>query len=361
VTGYVLELKKVHHAFEDGVEVLHDIDLAIVPGEILCLLGPSGCGKSTTLRLAAGLEECQQGQVFINGKIVSDSAIHVPPEKRGVGLVFQDTALFPHLTVGENVAFGLSALNEADRRDRVNEMLRQVSMTAYAESYPHTLSGGQQQRVALARALAPDPKIVLLDEAFSGLDAQLRALVREQMLTLLKAHGTTALVVTHDPEEAMYVADRIAIMNQGRIEQIGRPDELYCHPVSPFVTRFFSSTNRFTTTVKERRVASPFGLLEVPDGLANGALADVLIRPEALHITPVDGSPVSGGLGTTEARVITVRMLRRAVFMHLCMGEFEGQHLHFHARHPGHHPPKEGANVRVTLDLEQTFIFPSVG
>ncbi|MFT5538613.1 MAG: iron(III) transport system ATP-binding protein [Alphaproteobacteria bacterium] len=361
MTGCVLELKNVHHAFEDGVEVLHDIDLAIAPGEIVCLLGPSGCGKTTTLRLAAGLEECQQGQVLINGNSVSDGVIHVPPEKRGVGLVFQDTALFPHLTVAENIAFGLGALNARARAERVGEMLRQVSMEPYAESYPHVLSGGQQQRVALARALAPDPKIILLDEPFSGLDAQLRALIREETLTLLKAHGVTALVVTHDPEEAMYVADRIAVMNKGRIEQIGCPDDLYCHPVNPFVTRFFSSTNRFTTTVRGRRVATPFGPLEVPEGLADGSLADVLIRPEALHIAPADGSPLSGGIGSMEARVITVRMLRRAVFMHLCMGEFEGQHLHFHARHPGHHTAEEGANVRVTLDLEQTFIFPSVG
>jgi iron(III) transport system ATP-binding protein len=360
VTGCVLELKNVHHAFEDGVEVLHDINLAIAPGEIVCLLGPSGCGKTTTLRLAAGLEECQQGEVLINDTNVSDGNIHVPPEKRGVGLVFQDTALFPHLTVGENVAFGLGALDERARAERVREMLHQVSMGTYAEAYPHVLSGGQQQRVALARSLAPDPKIILLDEPFSGLDAQLRALIREETLTLLKAHGVTALVVTHDPEEAMYVADRIAVMNQGRIEQIGRPDDLYCHPVNPFVTRFFSSTNRFTTRVRERQVATPFGPLKAPDGLADGVLADVLIRPEALHIAPAGSSPNPGGVGSVEARVITVRMLRRAAFMHLCMGEFEGNHLHFHARHPGHHPPEEGTNVLVTLNHEQTFIFPSV-
>jgi iron(III) transport system ATP-binding protein len=353
----VLEFEHVHHAFEDGVMVLHDINLAIRPGEIFCLLGPSGCGKTTTLRLAAGLEECRYGRVLINGKVVSDGRVHVPPEKRGVGLVFQDTALFPHLTVAGNVGFGLSALGEEARRARVVEMLRQVGMDGYADAYPHVLSGGQQQRVALARALAPDPKLVLLDEPFSGLDAQLRSMIREEMLTVLKSHGATALVVTHDPEEAMYVADRIAIMNLGRVEQVGRPDELYCHPVNPFVTRFFSSTNRFSSRVADGKARTPFGPIPAPGGLGEDCKVEVLIRPEALRIGPAGSAPRPGGIGAVEARVVTARMLRRAVFMHLCIGDFDGTHVHFHARDPGHHMPAEGEMVMVTLDPEQTFVF----
>jgi iron(III) transport system ATP-binding protein len=351
----VLELDHVSHAFEGGVEVLHDVSLAVVPGEILCLLGPSGCGKTTSLRLAAGLEECQRGRVLINGQVVSDGRIHVPPEDRGIGMVFQDTALFPHLTVAQNIGFGLSQMNEERRKARINEMLRQVSMDGYADAFPHVLSGGQQQRVALARALAPEPKLVLLDEPFSGLDAQLRALIREESLALLKAHGATTLVVTHDPEEAMYVADRIVVMNAGRVEQIGHPDELYCHPVNPFVTRFFSSTNRFTRRVANGQVATPFGPLAAPDGSGEGDEVLVLIRPEALRISH---APRQEGMATVSARVETARMLRRAVFMHLSIPVPGGEDLHFHARDPGHHIPAEGSDVLVTLDPEQTFVFP---
>lgn len=351
----VLELDHVSHAFEGGVEILHDVSLAVVPGEILCLLGPSGCGKTTSLRLAAGLEECQQGRVLINGRVVSDGRLHVPPEDRGIGMVFQDTALFPHLSVAQNIGFGLSHMSEDRRTARINEMLHQVSMDGYADAFPHVLSGGQQQRVALARALAPEPRLVLLDEPFSGLDAQLRALIREESLALLKAHGATTLVVTHDPEEAMYVADRIVVMNAGRVEQIGHPDELYCHPVNPFVTRFFSSTNRFTRRVTGGKVATPFCPLNAPEGTKDGDEVLVLIRPEALRISH---APRQDGVPEVKARVENARMLRRAVFMHLCVSVPDGEDLHFHARDPGHHIPAEGSEVSVMLDPEQTFIFP---
>ncbi len=360
-TASVLAFEHVHHAYPGGEGVLHDVTLTIEPGEIFCLLGPSGCGKTTSLRLAAGLEECQRGRILINGAVVSDGRIHVPPERRGVGLVFQDTALFPHLTVHDNVGFGLRRLPEAQRRARVAALLEQVGMTAFAEAFPHVLSGGQQQRIALVRALAPEPRLVLLDEPFSGLDAQLRSQVREETLALLRHHGATALIVTHDPEEAMYVADRIAVMNAGRVEQVGRPDELYCHPVSPFVTRFFSSTNRFATTVADGRIATPFGPIPAPEGCAEGARVEVLIRPEALRIGPAGSAAHPGGIGSVEARVVNVRMLRRAVFMNLCMGDFGGDHIHFHARHPGHRMPEEGSRVTVTLDPEQTFVFPDRG
>ena len=350
----VLELDHVSHAFDGGMEVLHDVSLAVEPGEILCLLGPSGCGKTTSLRLAAGLEECQRGRVMINGRVVSDGRVHVPPEDRGIGMVFQDTALFPHLTVAQNIGFGLSQIRDDRREARIKEMLHQVSMDGYADSFPHVLSGGQQQRVALARALAPEPNLVLLDEPFSGLDAQLRALIREESLALLKAHGATTLVVTHDPEEAMYVSDRIVVMNAGRVEQIGRPDEIYCHPVNIFVTRFFSSTNRLTRRVADGRVTTPFGPLDAPKGTRDGDEVLILIRPEALRI----GRAAGGATGAVQARVETARMLRRAIFMQLRIPVADGEDLHFHARDPGHQMPAEGSEVMVTLDPQQTFVFP---
>lgn len=237
------------------------------------------------------------------------------------------------------------------------DVLAQVSMAEYADAYPHTLSGGQQQRIALARALAPDPPIILLDEPFSGLDTRLRNAVREDTLTILKERGTTTLIVTHDPEEAMYVSDTIAVMRDGGIEQIGAPGELYCKPVTPYVALFFTAANRVRGIVENGVVGTPFGAIPAP-GFATGARVLVLMRPEALLIDPKGGPPRANSLGSAEGTVLTARMLRRSVFTHLDFGEFNGERLHFHASNPGHFMPEEGARYRVDLDPDQTFVFP---
>ena len=353
----VLELENVSHAF-DRVRVIDEVSFTVAPGELLGLLGPSGSGKTTLLRLAAGLEELQEGRILINGQPVADGVVQVPPESRGVGLVFQEGALFPHLTVVGNVAFGLARLKGAEKRRRALEVLELVGMTAFAESYPHVLSGGQQQRVALARALAPSPRLLLLDEPFTGLDAKLRSQIRDETLHILKDSGTTTLIVTHDPEEAMYMVDRIVLLNDGAIAQSGAPEELYCHPVNAFVTEFFSSINRITGVVKGNSIETPFGSIaagEMPDGTA----VDVLIRPEAVRVTPLgtDG----GEVDAVKARVITARRLRRASFIHLCIGNFEGEHLHFHSRVPARYLPGDDETVNVRLDHSQIFIFPADG
>ena len=351
----VLVLERVSHAY-DGVRVLDNVSLTAGPGEILCLLGPSGCGKTTALRLAAGLEELQSGRILLNGQVVAAPAFHVPPEDRSVGMVFQDFALFPHLSVLNNVLFGLRSGNNAARLDRAREVLDQVGMSAYKDAFPHTLSGGQQQRVALARALAPRPRLLLLDEPFSGLDSRLRSQVRDETLHIVKDSGTTTLIVTHDPEEAMYMADQIAVMCLGRVEQTGDPIELYNKPANAFVTKFFSSTNSLEGAVKDKSVATPFGPVAVPR-LRDGTRVEVLMRPEALRITPAGGTPAPEG--AAEAHILTVRMLRRASFLHLCLGDFEGSHLHFHCRVPGRTMPKVGDRVHVTLDRAQAFVFPA--
>ena len=353
----VLTLEHLSHTFEDGTEVLTDMDFSVTRGEIFCLLGPSGCGKTTTLRLAAGLEILQRGKITIDGKMVAGAGVDIAPERRGIGFVFQDMALFPHLSVRDNVAFGLEHLSRGEREARVMEVLDRVSMADFADAFPHRLSGGQQQRIALARALAPDPPVILLDEPFSGLDARLRTTIREDTLTILKEQGTTTLIVTHDPEEAMYVSDTIAVMRDGRIEQIGTPDDLYCRPVTPYVTFFFSSANRIDGVVEDGRVATPFGPLAAP-GFKPGTRVIVLMRPEALLIDPKGGPPPDDSLGTAEGTVLTARMLRRSVFTHMDFGEFNGHRLHFHARNAGHFMPEEGARFTVSLDPEQTFVFP---
>lgn len=353
----VLTMEHVSHVFEDGTKVLSDISITVTRGEICCLLGPSGCGKTTTLRLAAGLERLAQGCITIDGRVVADESTDLPPERRGVGFVFQDQALFPHLTVHDNVAFGIEHLSRAEREARARDVLAQVSMADYADAFPHRLSGGQQQRIALARALAPDPPVILLDEPFSGLDTRLRTAVREDTLTILKEHGTTTLIVTHDPEEAMYVSDTIAVMRDGVIEQVGAPSDLYCRPVTPYVTHFFSSANRVRGFVENGQVATPFGPIAA-EGFEHGAPVIVLMRPEALVIDHTGGPPPADSLGAGEGTVLTARMLRQSVFTHMDFGEFNGERLHFHARNPGHFMPEEGRKYRVFLDSEQTFIFP---
>ena len=351
----VLVLERVSHAY-GNVRVLDNVSLSAGPGEILCLLGPSGCGKTTALRLAAGLEELQSGRILLNGQVVAAPAFHVPPEERGVGMVFQDFALFPHLSVLNNVLFGLRTGNDAARLDRAREVLDQVGMSAYAAAFPHTLSGGQQQRVALARALAPRPRLLLLDEPFSGLDSRLRSQVRDETLHIVKDSGTTTLIVTHDPEEAMYMADQIAVMCLGRVEQTGDPVELYSKPANAFVTKFFSSTNSLEGTVRDKAVDTPFGPVAAPR-LRENTSVEVLMRPEALRITPAEGLPTPEG--AAEAHILTVRMLRRASFLHLCLGDFGGHHLHFHCRVPGRHLMHAGDTVHVTLDRAQAFVFPT--
>jgi iron(III) transport system ATP-binding protein len=297
----------------------------------------------------------QQGRISIGGKLVGAAEMHLPPEDRGVGLVFQDYALFPHLTVSQNVAFGLIGMGEGERKARVADVLARAGLADFADRYPHALSGGQQQRVALARALAPRPPLILLDEPFSGLDARLRDEVRDRTLHLLKHSGQTTLMVTHDAEEAMFMADRIAVMRAGRNVQTDRPDTLYYQPADAFVTEFFSDVNRLRGVVQDGVVATPFGPLNA-DGIAEGGEAEVLIRPEALKLSVGIGeSPTAGA---TEARVLAARMLGRTSLIHLCTCRQTGEELHLHARVPGRFLPAEDTVLRIGLDREQAFVFP---
>ncbi|MBI3706234.1 MAG: ABC transporter ATP-binding protein, partial [Proteobacteria bacterium] len=272
-----LRLEQVRHRFGDHV-VFDNLSFAVRPGEIACLLGPSGCGKTTLLRIAAGLERQQMGSVAFGDRVVSDATRHVPPEARNVGLMFQDFALFPHLDVANNVAFGLARLASAARRVRVAEALAQVGMSGYARAYPHTLSGGQQQRVAMARALAPKPAVMLLDEPFSGLDQYTRIQIREETLGLLKDSGVATLMVTHHPEEAMFMADRMLVMDPtGRILQEGTPHEVYGSPAHPFVAAFFGQVNRVVGVARNGAVETALGPVPVL-GVGDGRRVEIVFR-----------------------------------------------------------------------------------
>ncbi|MDQ4081652.1 MAG: ABC transporter ATP-binding protein [Actinomycetota bacterium] len=258
--------------------------LEVRRGEFVALLGPSGCGKTTLLRLVAGFEAPDGGTVAIGGRTVAGPRAWVPPERRQVAMVFQNYALFPHLTVERNVGFGLGRR----RSGRVAEVLSLVGLRGLEERYPHELSGGQQQRVALARALAPEPAVVLLDEPWSNIDPLRRAAMRDELAAILRAADVTVLVVTHDREEAFSVADRIAVMHEGRIEQTGRPEEVYYDPASRWSAEFVGAANVLAGRVVSAGVETPFGSFAAP--AANGDTAvDVLVRPELLELVPDEG------------------------------------------------------------------------
>lgn len=272
-------------AFGETVAV-DAFDLEVRRGEFLGVLGPSGCGKTTLLRLVAGFERPDAGGIEIGGRAVAGPRRSVPPEQRRIGMVFQESALFPHLDVVGNIGFGLP---RRERPARVAELVALVGLAGLQQRMPHELSGGQQQRVALARALAPDPELILLDEPFSALDATLRGQLRIEVREILRLAEATAVFVTHDQAEALEIADRVAVMRAGRIEQISTPDELYLRPVNRFVAGFVGEANFLPGEVRHGEIQTLAGRFRATGaGLADGTRAEVLLRPEQLHMTAVD-------------------------------------------------------------------------
>ncbi len=351
-----LEISHITRVF-DGRRVVDDVSLRVMPGQVTCLLGPSGCGKSTTLRIIAGVDMQDSGTIHVDGRLICDTVTRVPPEGRGIGLMFQDFALFPHLDVAGNVAFGLRGRG-VDTQGRVRDLLDRVGMLRHIKAYPHQLSGGEQQRVALARALAPRPRILLMDEPFSGLDDRLRDDIRDETLALLKTEGTAVLLVTHEPAEAMRMADEIALMRDGRIVQQGAPYNIYNTPVDRQAAAFFSDVNVIPGRVQGALTETAFGQFLAP-GVADGTEVDIVIRPQHLRI---DFDRHGRGPNPTATEGIPARgVVERARFMGSeslieFRMDFDGSRLR--ALVPSVFLPKPGTPLWLMIRRDRCFVFP---
>ncbi len=323
--------------------VVQNVSFTLESGQILALLGPSGCGKTTTLRLIAGFEHLDSGQINIAGKMVANGRIHVPPEKRRVGMVFQDYAIFPHLSVADNVAFGLGRGNEAKAQMRA--MLEMVGLHGLDQQMPHELSGGQQQRVALARALALDPIILLLDEPFSNLDTSLRGQVRREVRDLLKENGATAVFVTHDQEEALFLGDQVAVMNEGVLEQLSTPEELFHMPQSRFVAEFMGQTDFIPGQVTATGVETPLGMLPQSLALPNGTRVEVAVRSDDIKLEAVksENNHMAGN-----GRIVSRQFIGIAHIYHVILDD--GSHLHSWQPHTQHMVPGTAVQASFRLD-----------
>ncbi|WP_259400210.1 ABC transporter ATP-binding protein [Roseovarius sp. SCSIO 43702] len=341
----------------DGRVVVDDLSFSVMAGQVTCLLGPSGCGKSTTLRMIAGVEMQDEGEIFVDGQLICDTVFRVPPERRQIGLMFQDFALFPHLSVTDNVAFGLSG-DKAAQAARVAELLERVGLGDYGSAFPHELSGGEQQRVALARALAPEPQVMLMDEPFSGLDNRLRDGIRDETLDILREQGTAVLLVTHEPEEAMRMADEIALMRGGRIVQMGAPYNIYNAPVDRECVAFFSDVNVIRGRVKGALTETPFGKFFTP-GVEDGREVEIVIRPQHVKIdfdrggrgpnpTMAEGTPVRG-------EVVRARFMGNESLVEFRMAH-DGSIMR--ATVPGVFLPANGTVLWLMIRRDKCFVFP---
>ena len=341
----------------DGRVVVDNVSLTVQAGQVTCLLGPSGCGKSTTLRMIAGVEMQETGEIYVDGKLICDTVFRVPPERREIGLMFQDFALFPHLSVSDNVAFGLKGHRD-EKRARVEELLRKVDLMRFVDDYPHHLSGGEQQRVALARALAPRPRIMLMDEPFSGLDNRLRDGIRDETLAILKDEDAAVVLVTHEPEEAMRMADEIVLMRGGKIVQQGAPYNVYTRPADKAAVAFFSDVNVLKSKVNGALAETPFGQFLAP-GVPDDTDVEIVFRPQ--HVRLDFDRNGQGPLPTTSDGVAARGVVERARFLgNESLVEFRMEHdgSILKATVPNVFVPNPGRVMWLTVRRNRCFVFP---
>lgn len=344
-----LGFENICHQYSSGQQILHDISLQVEPGKILCLLGPSGSGKSTLLGIASGVERQSQGKVFMNNVEIAGPNVFLPPEKRSIGMVFQDYALFPHMTLAQNVSYGLTKLSKAEARQSALRALERVGLSGYADRFPHEISGGEQQRVALARALAPRPSILLLDEPFSGLDSRLRDTIRAETLSALRESRATAIIVTHDAKEAMMLGDQLALLNKGRLIQHGSAEDLYNEPKSTFAAAFFSQVNMFEGRVNDGLIDTPLGSLQAAN-IKDGRSGTAVIRVTGVRAH----THCKSGGGSVPARILSRRFLGDAEFMVFAVN---GASEPVQGQMPCGLIPKEMSDIYLSVDPRDVCVF----
>ena len=356
----MLEFLNISHKYDKKV-ILNNFSMKLEAGEVVSLLGPSGCGKTTLLKLASGIEKLQKGQIKLNEEIISSFNFHLNADKRHIGYVFQDCALFPHLTVIENIFFGIKKKYIETRSQKIKNLMDEIDISNLANNYPNELSGGQQQQVALVRAMASDPKIIFLDEPYSNLDSRLKEKIRDQMLHILREYKISALLVTHDPEEAMFMSDKIGILNNGCIEQFGSPIDLYLRPKSAFIAEFFGEINILEGTVQEGSVKTVLGTFKCSSRF-NNKKVKIVVRDEAIKLFSATKNNLIIKDKTNFIRssyfgyVMEARLLAGSSLVHLSL-KVDKLNFHIHARIPGLNFFNVDEKVIIETDPTQIFIF----
>ena len=346
---FAVKINNLSHKINNQ-QILNDINLDLEKDKIACILGPSGCGKTTLLKLIAGLEKVVTGNIFLNDEIVSSSIFHLKTEKRKIGFLFQDYALFPHLTVRENLNFATKSNNKI--MHDIDEVIKIVKLSSSLNRYPHELSGGEQQRVALARSIIAQPDLLLLDEPFSSLDLSLKEEIRDDTLHLLQHSNISVLVVTHDPFEAMFISNKIYIMQKGgEIVQSGTPKELYNNPINSYVAGFFGETNKFTGVVKNSCVQTPIGKIQTSASFESKEV-EIHVRPQGIKLIQ-EKTPVNGIKGT----VMASKSMGTFSFIHLSVLNEKKEIIHVHSHMPTTFTPDQSTAVGIEVDAKQTFVF----
>ena len=335
--------------------------MKLIKGEVVSLLGPSGCGKTTLLRLASGIEKIQKGEIKLNNEIISSTNFHLDPEKRGIGYVFQDCALFPHLTILQNIFFGLNKTEITEQTYKIQNLMNEINISNLSNCYPHELSGGQQQQVALVRAMASNPRLILLDEPYSNLDSRLKEKIRDQMLHILREHNISALLVTHDPEEAMFMSDKIGVLNNGIVEQFGSPIDLYLRPKTSFIAEFFGEINILEGKAINGKVNTILGSFKCSNHL-NNCKVKVVIRNEAIKLYSDEKGTLKNFnkdnfiISSYSATVMEARLLAGSTLVHLSL-KTNNINFHLHARIPGLNFFNSNEKVKIITDPKQIFVF----
>jgi len=346
----ILDVKQLSHFFGEK-EALTNLNFSINHNSIVSVLGPSGCGKTTLIRLIAGLEQIQNGEIFLEKSLVANKNLNVPPEKRSISYVFQDFALFPHMTVLENISF--AAGSKSNKKQLIDQVINLSKVENFLDKYPHSLSGGEQQRVALARSIAVQPKLLLLDEPFSDLDINLKREIIDDTLHLINSLESSAIVVTHNAEEAMFLSDTILVMEKGKLLQIGTPHEIYFKPSTLYVASLFGETNIFQSKVDDNTCLTPLGRIKVSN-LPNNQDVDVVIRPEAIKLN-LEKSPL---LNPNSGVVVDSKFLGNSAIIHMTVNDERNNKHHIHSKVMGNFLPPPASSVSVTLDEDHVFIFP---